>query len=281
MNENGDRLARHIALCGFASRREADRLVREGHVTVNGHTIDNPAARIDPRKDHVKVDGRAVGTLPPKVYYLFNKPKGVLTTRVDPEGRPCVYDMLPRLPHKVDPVGRLDFDTEGALLLTNDGDMAHRLTHPSYHIPRTYVAKVYRTPTDKTLQRLRKGLHLEDGPTGACRIRVLGATAKENAWLEITVFEGRNRLVRRMMEAVGHPVSKLKRQGYGPVELGNLPPGALRPLEPWEVAELRRVTRETQAQEPPARPRHRAPGRDQVAAERRAHRSPGERRGKA
>jgi len=279
--ETGERLARYIALCGMASRRAADRLVQDGHVTVNGQTVTNPAERIHPPEDHVKVDGRSVRGLPQKAYFLYHKPKGVVTTKSDPEERTCLTDVLPQLPVRVEPVGRLDFDTEGALLLTNDGELAHRLTHPSYKVPRTYIAKVYRTPATATLERLRKGIHLEDGQTAPCRIKVLGATERENAWLEITVFEGRNRLVRRMLETMGHPVSKLRRAAYGPVQLGTLPRGALRALEPWEVAELRRITREP-APGKPRRKTQKPPRKDgaKPSTERWTYRSSGERKGR-
>lgn len=284
--EEGERLARYIAQSGFASRREADRLVQEGQVTVNGKTVTQPGHRIDPASDQVRVQGKVVTGPPPRVYYLYHKPRGLLTTRVDPEGRPSIHAVLPRLPFRVEAVGRLDYDSEGALLLTNDGDLANRLTHPSYQVPRRYVVKVYRTPASHTLERLRQGVRLEDGPTGPCRVRILDTTEKDNAWLEITVTEGRNRLVRRMMEAVGHPVSKLRRESYGPIELDDLPRGALRLLEPHEVNALKKAVAQVPERDPKLRrPRPRKPwnggDREQDGVQRARQRSSGERKRKA
>ena len=237
---NEIRLARYIALCGAASRREAEKLIEQGQVTVNGHRASHPAQRVTPR-DHVKVAGKALRGIPPKVYYILNKPRGTITTRDDPEGRKDVYGLLPHMPFRVEAVGRLDYDTEGALLFTNDGDLANKLLHPSTNVPRRYLAKVYRTPTEKTLARLQRGIRLEDGWTGPAKCRVASRTDRDNAWVEITLTEGRNRLVRRMFDAVGHPVSKLRRESFGTISIRKLPRGAVRVLTHDEVERLRRL----------------------------------------
>ncbi|MBN1335893.1 MAG: rRNA pseudouridine synthase [Deltaproteobacteria bacterium] len=238
---SGERLNRFIARSGVASRREADRLVQAGQVTVNGQVVRNPATSVDPERDHVKVRGRLVPRPHPPVYYLLYKPKGVLTTRKDPEGRLCVQDLLPPLPCRVEPVGRLDFNTEGALLLTNDGELARRLAHPRWAVPRKYHAKVWRTPTEKTLDKIRAGIHLEDGRTVPAKCRLTGETDKGNAWVEITVAEGRNRLIRRLFTALGHPVSKLTRVSFAGISIRGMERGQLRPLTGLEVQRLRRL----------------------------------------
>ncbi len=236
-----DRLDRLIAHSGVASRREADRLVREGQVTVNGQVVRLPATPVDPDHDHVKVRGRLLPRPHPPVYYLLYKPKGVLTTRRDPEGRPSVQELLPALPCRVEPVGRLDFNTEGALLLTNDGELARRLTHPRWAVPRKYHAKVWRTPTEKTLDKIRAGLVLEDGRTVPAKCRLTGETEGGNAWVEITVAEGRNHLIRRLFAALGHPVSKLTRVSFGGISIRGMERGQIRPLTGLEVQRLQRV----------------------------------------
>ncbi len=229
------RLSKVLAERGLCSRREADAWIREGRVTVNGTVVSEPGTQVEPRRDHIKVDGRRLPGRPRTRYFMMFKPRGYLVTRSDPEGRRTVQDLLPKMRERVDPVGRLDLQTEGLLLFTNDGELAHRLSHPSSGVPRTYVAKVWRTPTDKTLSRLRKGVPLDDGRSGPCRVRVLEVTETGNAWLEVVVTEGRNRLVRRMLQAVNHPVSKLKRVGFGGLALGDLERGKARELVPSEV----------------------------------------------
>ncbi len=240
MEENTriDRLARFIARSGHSSRRGADRLVESGQVTVNGHRIFDPAYRINPDEDRVKVGSHMVKGKPPKVYYVLNKPRGYITGRKDPRGRASVHELFPRTPFRLEPVGRLDFDTEGALLLTNDGDIAHKLTHPSTMIPRRYLAKIYRTPTEKTLQRIQKGVTLEDGRTGPCLCRVVSRTSRGNCWIEITVHEGRNRLIRRIFAEVGHPVNKLRRLTFATISVKDLPRGKTRRLGDAEVRRL-------------------------------------------
>ncbi len=233
------RLAKLIASRGLCSRRSAEDWIREGRVSVDAQVERNVATNVD-ADQVVKVDGRMLPDAPPPVYLLLYKPRGVLTGRNDPQGRKTVQDLISelRLP-KVEPVGRLDFDTEGALILTNDGDLAHKLTHPSSRVPKRYLAKVWRVPTDRTLANLQKGVHLEDGKTAPCKVRVADSTDKGNAWLEITVTEGRNRLVRRMLQALNHPVSKLRRESFATISIRGLERGQARPLTKVEIERLR------------------------------------------
>lgn len=237
-----ERLARLIARSGLASRRSADRLVREGAATVNGHIERDPAAEIELGRDVVRFQGRAVEGRGELYYQLLYKPRGVITSREDPEGRKGVHELLPRLPDRVEAVGRLDFNTEGALLFTNDGELAHRLTHPSYHIPRRYLAKVYRTPAEATLDKIRKGIRLEDGRTVPAMCRVIESTDTGNAWVEITVYEGRHHLIRRLFAALGHPVSKLRRESFATISIRGLERGETRALTHAEVERLREIT---------------------------------------
>lgn len=236
-----ERLARVIARAGLASRREAERWVQEGRVEVNGVVVWHPGHPVDPARDHVKVDGKPLPPPPPLVYYLLYKPKGTITSREDPDGRKSVIDLVEGLPERVEPVGRLDFNTEGALLLTNDGDLAHALTHPARGVPKRYLAKVWRTPTEKTLERLRRGVYLEDGRTAPALVRVVDDTEAGNCWLEITVTEGRNHLVRRMLETVGHPCNKLRRESFATISIRGMERGEVRALSAEEVARLRDI----------------------------------------
>jgi 23S rRNA pseudouridine2605 synthase len=235
------RLAKVLAERGVASRREAERMIEEGRVSVNGERVSHPGHPVDPENDRIKVDERVIGAPPRKVYYLLYKPKGFITGRDDPGGRTSVLALLGDVPDRVEPVGRLDINTEGALLLTNDGPLAHRLTHPSTGVPKRYLAKVWKTPSEKTLQRLQEGVYLEDGKTAPCKARVVESTDTGNCWLEITVTEGKNRLVRRMLAAVGHPVSKLRRESFATISLRGLERGHFRMLTKEEVERLREL----------------------------------------
>ncbi|MDP6935204.1 MAG: pseudouridine synthase [Myxococcota bacterium] len=237
-----ERIAKVIAHSGRASRREAERMVEEGRVQVNGTVVEHPGTLVNPNQDHVKVDGHPLPAPPEVVVCLLHKPRGYITGRNDPEGRKSVLDLVNNLNVRVEPVGRLDIDTEGALLLTNDGMLAHKLTHPSSEVPRRYLAKIYRVPSDKTLNRIRSGVHLEDGRTTPCKARVVETTDGGNAWIEITVTEGRNRLIRRLLAAVGHPVSKLRRMSFGTVALRKLERGQHRILTKSEVERLRQIS---------------------------------------
>ena len=207
---------------------------------VNGETITRLGTTADPRNDHILVDGRPLSFPRAPVYILLHKPVGVVCTLKDPEGRPTVRDLLKSVRTRVFPVGRLDYDSSGLLLLTNDGELTERLLHPRYQIPRTYYAKVLATPPPEALQALRKGVQLEDGTiTAPAEVSILRITYKK-AWLEISLREGRNREIRRMCEAIGHRVEKLIRVRFGPLLLSNLPIGSYRSLTAEEVQALKR-----------------------------------------
>jgi 23S rRNA pseudouridine2605 synthase len=231
----GERLQKTLARLGFGSRRVCEALIAAGRVTVNG-AVAELGRRLDPEADTVEVDGVPIGVRPGLVHYLLNKPRGVVTTAADTHGRPTVVALVPAEP-RVFPVGRLDADTEGLLLLTNDGDLAHRLTHPSFGVEKEYVAEVEGRLSPAAVRRLREGVDLEDGRTAPAKV------AAEDNVLRITIHEGRNRQVRRMCEAVGHPVVRLVRTRIGPVADRSLKPGAWRPLTTDEVRALERATK--------------------------------------
>ncbi len=224
-----------LARAGFGSRRACEELITDERVTVNGE-VAGLGRRIDPERDRVAVDGVPVPVRPGLVYYLLNKPARVVTTASDPEGRPTVLDLVPSEP-RVFPVGRLDYETEGLLLLTNDGDLAHGLTHPSRGVPKAYLAEVAGVPTRGELRRLREGVELEDGVTAPARVRVVQARPGRAA-VELVIHEGRNRQVRRMCEAIGHPVLRLVRTRLGPVTDPDLRPGQWRALRADEIRVL-------------------------------------------
>jgi 23S rRNA pseudouridine2605 synthase len=235
-----ERLQKVLAHAGVASRRAAERLIAEGRVSVNGAVVAEPGTKVDPAKDAIKVDGKRVGAPPTgRTYLALNKPRGVVTTLSDPEGRPTVKDFLRGIKARVYPVGRLDYSSEGLLILTDDGALARDLMHPSRGVEKTYLAKVKGQPEPEVLSRLSRGIPLDGRRTGHARVRI--ARRGDNAWIEITIGEGRNRQVRRMFQAVGHPVQRLRRMGYGGVVLGRLPVGHLRPLTEAEVAGLSRA----------------------------------------
>jgi 23S rRNA pseudouridine2605 synthase len=246
-------LARALSKFGVASRREAERWIADGRVAVNG-ALERVASRwIDPARDRVEVDGQRVGDATARVVLAFHKPKGLLTTRADPGGRPTVYDALGDVGRWVFPVGRLDRDTSGLLILTNDHRLGQRLTDPEHHVPKTYHARVLGIPTEQALGALREGLALDDGTlTRPARVRVLGiprgvptrsgGESPGSTWLEIVLTEGKNRQVRRMGAAVGHEVVELVRVRIGRLDLGDLAPGEWRELGPEEVRQLVRVS---------------------------------------
>lgn len=236
MNEDGERLQKTLARLGLGSRRVSENLIAAGRVTVNGEVADL-GRRIDPESDRVEVDGVPVGVRPGLVHYLLNKPRGVVTTASDTHGRPTVVSLVPAEP-RVFPVGRLDADTEGLLLLTNDGDLAHRLTHPSFGVEKEYVAEVSGRPTPAAVRRLREGVELDDGPTAPAKVSLTPPNV-----LRITIHEGRNRQVRRMCEAVGHPVVRLVRTRIGVLTDRALKPGAWRELTTDEVRALERAVK--------------------------------------
>ena len=231
----GERLQKVLAQAGLGSRRACEALIEAGRVEVNGETAAL-GRRVDPEHDRVTLDGVTIPVRPGLVYYLLNKPPRVVTTAQDPEGRPTVIDLVPAEP-RVFPVGRLDWDTEGVLLLTNDGPLAHSLTHPSRGVPKTYLAEVSGVPGRAALRRLREGVDLDDGRTAPAKARLAQATPT-GAALEIVIHEGRNRQVRRMCEAVGHPVRRLVRTRFGPLRDQRLAPGQWRPLTQAEIRAL-------------------------------------------
>ena len=228
------RLAKYLAHAGVASRRAAEELVRDGRVAVAGEPVHDPARDVDEHSG-VTIDGRPVKPRADHVVIALNKPAGVVSTARDTHGRSTVVDLV-RVPgRRLYPVGRLDADSTGLILLTDDGALAHSLTHPSFEVPRTYQATVWRPPVgDAAIRRLRDGVQLDDGRTAPARVRRLAADR-----IELTIHEGRKRQVRRMCEAVGHRVSKLQRVSFGPLALGDLAPGKWRVLRPDEVAALR------------------------------------------
>jgi pseudouridine synthase len=233
-------LGRLLAARGVASRRKAEDLIFKGLVTVDGVVIRHPAHIVVPDEVEVHVDGKALPDAPPPQYYLVYKPKGCITGRDDPQGRKSIFDVVENLPHRVEPVGRLDFDTEGALLLTNDGPLAHALTHPSRKVPKRYRVKMWKTPSEKMLTKIRKGqIFLEDGQVPPCKVRVVEQTDTQNAWVEITVTEGRNRLIRRLFSQIGHPVSKLRRESFATISIRDMVRGQVRPLTSEEIRRLR------------------------------------------
>jgi 23S rRNA pseudouridine2605 synthase len=232
-----ERLQKVISHAGIVSRREAERLITEGRVAVNGCIVTQLGTKVEPTRDKINVDGRLVKSFPGKVYVLMNKPAGYVSTLKDPQERPVVTDLLDRINTRVFPVGRLDYDAEGVLLLTNDGELAHRLQHPRYGISRTYEVKVKDVPANSELSSLRKGVRLEDGITLPAKAKFLKKTTI-NCWLKITLYEGKNRQVKRMCAAIGHPVLKIKRVSLGPLSLGDVSRGKYRHLTQDEVKEL-------------------------------------------
>jgi 23S rRNA pseudouridine2605 synthase len=233
------RLNKALSGAGLGSRRAVEELVRAGRVSVGGEVVHDLGRRGDPAHDRVEVDGSRVVLDPRRRYWMLNKPAGVVSTAADPEGRPTVVGMVPEQP-RVFPVGRLDRDTEGLLLLTNDGPLAHRLTHARYGVEKRYLAEVERLPADAP-GRLRRGVELEDGFARPARVRVV-AGAGRRRMVELVLVEGRNREVRRLLDAVGAPVRRLVRTAVGPIHLRGLAPGEYRPLRPDEVRSLYKAT---------------------------------------
>jgi 23S rRNA pseudouridine2605 synthase len=230
----GVRLQKVLAQAGLGSRRTCEELIEARRVRVNGE-VAVQGRRVDPQVDVVEVDGAQIGIRQGLVHLLLNKPPGVITTAADPQGRPTVLDLVPAEP-RVFPVGRLDADSEGLLILTNDGDLAHRLTHPSFGVHKEYLVEVEGIPGRGAVRRLREGVELDDGPTQPANVAVLG-----DRLLRISIHEGRNRQVRRMCEAVGHPVVRLVRTRIGPLADRDLPQGSWRALAQEEVRALERA----------------------------------------
>ncbi len=234
------RLQKLMAQAGIASRRKSETLITDGCVTVNGRVVTELGSKADPERDHIKVNGKLLQLRRPHVYVMLNKPKAYVTTASDPQGRPTVISLLRGVKGRLFPIGRLDYHTEGLLLLTNDGELAHVLMHPSRGVLKRYQVKIKGEVPDDEIRRLSRGTRLDDGTTAPCTITKRGKTEK-NSWLEVTLHEGRYRQVRRMFESAGHPVIKLRRIGYGGLTLGELPIGRYRHLTPDEIKALRRA----------------------------------------
>ncbi|MDA8388716.1 MAG: pseudouridine synthase [Nitrospiraceae bacterium] len=245
------RIQKILAEAGIASRRKAEEMIAEGRVLVNG----KPAAlgmKADPEEDFIKVNGKPLRGPEHKAYFAFNKPRGVVSTLEDPQGRPTVKDFLGRIRLRVYPVGRLDYDSEGLLLITNDGEFAHMVLHPSKNIRKTYQVKVKGVLEEESFGKLRRGIRLEDGMTQPADVKPAGKTEADNSWLEVTIREGRKRQVRRMLERVGHPVLKLKRTSIDGIRLGDLKPGGLRLLTARELDGIRSLS--LHSRQPAGRP---------------------------
>ena len=246
MNEapTGDRLQKILSAAGVSSRRAAETLIVNGRVSVNGVTVLELGTRADPARDDIRVDGQRVRVAVRHRYLLLNKPRGYMTTRKDPEGRPTVLDLLPEVREYIYPVGRLDYDSEGLLLLTNDGDLAARLLHPSHEVEREYHARVRGVPDERALERLRRGVTIEGRRTAPAVVSLMdtGLGAREDqTLLSIALHEGRTRQVRDMCDAIGHPVVRLKRVRFGPIVDRTIKVGEHRDLTPREVALLRQA----------------------------------------
>jgi 23S rRNA pseudouridine2605 synthase len=240
-----ERLQKIIAAAGIASRRKSEQLITGGLVSVNGKTVTELGSKADPEHDHIRVNGKLLQGAERHVYLLMNKPKGYVTTLRDPEGRPTVMDLLRGVKARVYPVGRLDYASEGLLLLTNDGDFANHLMKAASHVPKTYMVKVSGVPSAEGLSRLREGISIASDKgrrvrTAPAKISVIRESA--NPWYEVTLTEGKNRQIRRMFEEIGHHVEKIKRVRYGPLEL-DVHPGKFRKLALPEVTKLKSAAR--------------------------------------
>lgn len=240
-----ERLQKILARAGIASRRKAEEWITQGRVQVNGQVVAELGTKADPLRDHIRVDGKLIHPVSAHRYYMLNKPKGYVTTLSDPQGRPTAMDILSRVRVRLFPVGRLDFASDGLLLVTNDGDLANALTRAASHVEKTYLVKVSGVPNEAALDRLRRGVSIpvgDDGPKGR-RVRTAPAKIRpfrggENPWYEVILVEGRNRQLRKMFEEIGHHVEKIRRVGYGSLVL-DVPPGEYRELTEREVGLLR------------------------------------------
>ena len=236
-----ERLQKLIAAAGVASRRHAEELIAAGEVTVNGEVVREPGTKADPARDHIKVRGKLINSLlaaREKVYVLLNKPRGYLSSAADPEGRPLVTDLVPRALGRLHPVGRLDFNTEGLIILTNDGELTNYVTAARNHVRKVYEVKVKGVPPEAQIERLRRGVRLEDGVrTAPAEIKLTGET-DTNAWFEVVLREGRNQQIRKMFDSISHSVIKLRRVQIGSLSDDTLPTGAYRFLSPQEVSRL-------------------------------------------
>lgn len=279
-----ERLQKVIAAAGICSRRKAEELILAGRVQINGKVVTELGTKADPARDHIKVDGKLLRGPERPRYYVVNKPKGYVTTVSDPENRPTVMQLI-RGGERVFPVGRLDYASEGLLLMTNDGDLANALTKASSQVEKTYLVKVSGKPSESGLDQIRSGMMIERGRMGAREGRVLTAPAKvrlvrdaENPWYELVLIEGRNREIRKMFEEIGHHVEKIRRVGYGPLVL-DVEPGQVRELEAREVESLKRAVRRPKAKKVTSAPENARPARKATAfpTRRRAAKAPAKR----
>ncbi|HTZ89838.1 MAG TPA: pseudouridine synthase [Alloacidobacterium sp.] len=243
------RLQKIIAQAGIVSRRKAEELILDGRVQVNGEIVTELGTKADPERDHIRVDGKLLHGAQQHRYLMLNKPKGYVTTASDPEGRPTVMKFVERAGVRVFPVGRLDYQSEGLLLMTNDGELANALTRAAAKVEKVYLVKISGKPSEAGLDQLRSGIMIERGKPGARAGRVMTSPARiklmrdaENPWYEVTLVEGRNREIRKMFEEIGHHVEKIRRVGYGPLVL-DVPPGEVRELSQDEVEDLRKAVR--------------------------------------
>lgn len=232
------RIQKIIADLGICSRRKAEEMIEEGRIVVNGQMAEL-GQKADPEVDHLKLDGKLLTRRPgPKVYYAFHKPRSVISTLEDPQGRQTVGDFLTKIKARIYPIGRLDYDSEGLLLLTNDGDFTQAVLHPSKKTPKIYEVKIKGLLSDEEQEKLENGIWLKDGKTAPAKVRKL-RRAKENSWVKMTIHEGKKRQIRRMMDRVNHSVIRLIRVRVGGIELGHLNPGEMRPLTPDEIQKIR------------------------------------------
>ena len=238
--QDGVRLQRVLASAGLGSRRACEQLIDEGRVEVDGKVVRQQGVRVDPATAVIKVDGMRIASAPDHVYILLNKPKGVVSTMSDPEGRPSLQDYVGDRNARLFHVGRLDTDTEGLILLTNDGDLAHRLSHPSYGVEKTYLAEVQGPVARDIGKRLKAGVELEDGPVRVDSFRLVSQSGNR-VMVEVSLHEGRKHVVRRLLAEVGHPVARLVRTDVGPISLGHLKPGKQRKLSQQEIGALYRA----------------------------------------
>lgn len=237
-----ERLQKVMSQAGVSSRRAAEKIILEGRVSVNGRVVKELGSKIDPEKDELLVDGKVIKTMTDHVYFILNKPKGVISTAKDERGRKTVIDLLAKVPERIYPVGRLDNNTEGLLLLTNDGELMNSLLHPKYKIYKTYIAKVEGNPSEDKLDQLRAGIELEDGMTAPAEVYIAGTEPMKNiTTLEIIIHEGRNRQVRRMCEAIGCSIKSLKRIEFAGLTLSGVHRGQYRALTAREVDRLKSI----------------------------------------
>jgi 23S rRNA pseudouridine2605 synthase len=262
---NEQRLQKIVAAAGIASRRKAEELITSGRVQVNGQKVTELGSKADPERDHIRVDGKLLKKPQQFRYFMLNKPKGVVTTVSDPEGRPTVMKFFARAGARVFPVGRLDYQSEGLLLMTNDGELANILTSAASQVEKTYLVKVSGKPTEQELEQLRRGVMIERGRRGEREGRVMTQPASislirdtDNPWYEVVLTEGKNREIRKMFEEVGHFVEKVRRVGFGPLVL-DVPPGETRELNEEEVTQLKRAARKKSASPPQLRTPARRP----------------------